>query len=247
MAKRFHDTEIWKQDWFLELPYEYMLLWFYIKDTCDHAGIWKPNKRFIEFISGKTIDLKKAIELFNGNKGRLEILPNGRWLIPDFISFQYGHKLNPENRVHASILEVLKTNGVNLTSIRGLIEVRQGVKDKDKDKDKDIYNIKGVVKGGFEEIYLKYPNKVGKKEALHHFEASVKTEQDWQNIQVALKNYLVSSRVAKGFIMNASTFFNNWRDWVNYKEEFCSKCKGKGIYTSSTGYEVQCDCAAGKR
>ena len=70
----------------------------------------------------------------------------------------------------------------------------------------------------FEEIYLKYPNKVGKKGALRHFELSVKTEQDWQDIQTALKNYLVSERVAKGFIMNASTFFNNWRDWINYKE-----------------------------
>jgi len=36
-----------------------------------------------------------------------------------------------------SILEVLKKHEVKLTSIRGLIEVREGVKDKDKDKDKD--------------------------------------------------------------------------------------------------------------
>jgi len=71
----------------------------------------------------------------------------------------------------------------------------------------------------FEEIYFKYPKRVGRKEAGQHFKANVKTEQDWQDIQTALKNYLASKRVAKGFIQNASTWFNNWRDWINFKEE----------------------------
>lgn len=98
----------------------------------------------------------------------------------------------------------------------------------------------------FEEIYIKYPNKVGKKAALRHFEVSVKTSQDWQDIQTALKNYLESARVAKGYVMNASTFFNNWRDWVNFKEPLCPKCKGKGTFISTTGYEIICDCSKGK-
>ena len=138
MSKRFHDTEIWKQDWFLELPYEYKFLWWYIKDTCNHAGIWKPNTKFIEFVSEKPIDLKKAASLFNSDKGRVEILSNGRWLIPDFIAFQYGPHLNPNNRVHLSVLGLLEANEVNLTSIRGLLDLKDRVKDKDKDKDKDI-------------------------------------------------------------------------------------------------------------
>ena len=98
----------------------------------------------------------------------------------------------------------------------------------------------------FEELYLKYPKRVGKKDAARHFEASVKTEQDWQDIQIALKNYLESERVAKGYIQNASTWFNNWRDWVNFKETLCPKCKGKGKFTSTTGYEIVCDCQKGK-
>lgn len=68
-------------------------------------------------------------------------MENGRWLIPDFISFQYGNHLNPNNRVHLSIIKVLETNGVKLTSIRGLLDLKDRVKDKDKDKDKDIKRI----------------------------------------------------------------------------------------------------------
>jgi hypothetical protein len=114
---------------------------------------------------------------------------------------------------------------------------------------KELRNGEGTVKQPlfflFEEIYLKYPKKVGKKEAQRHFKASVKTEQDWHNIQAALKNYLASERVAKGFIQNASTWFNDWASWIDFKEDLCLKCKGKGKYISSTGYEIVCDCPKG--
>jgi len=123
MAKRFHDTGIWDQDWFSELPPEYMMLWFYMLDKCCFAGIWKPNKKYVEFISGKAIDLEKALQLFNSNKERVLVLENGRWFLADFIVFQYGPRLNGNNRVHAAIAKALADNGVELDSIRGLIEV----------------------------------------------------------------------------------------------------------------------------
>ena len=78
--------------------------------------------------------------------------------------------------------------------------------------EKNVYNEQ------FEEFYLKYPKRVGKKDAVRHFNASVKNETDWGNIQQALNNYLKSERVKKGFIQNASTWFNNWQDWIDYKE-----------------------------
>ena len=91
---------------------------------------------------------------------------------------------------------------------------RKGKKRKGKEKE-DLFL--------FKEIYLKYPKGIGQKEAERHFKASVKTEQDWQDIQTALKNYLASGRVTKGFIQNASTWFNNWRDWITYKEDNLTK------------------------
>jgi hypothetical protein len=69
----------------------------------------------------------------------------------------------------------------------------------------------------FEEIISKYPNKDGQKLALKYFNSSVKTEQDWQDINKALENYLQSDKVKAGYIKNASTFFNNWRDWIDFK------------------------------
>jgi len=98
----------------------------------------RPNVSTFNKLFECNVESKKALELLNKDKERIKVLPNGRWLIIDFIVFQYGHYLNPRNRVHFSILETLKKNEINLTSIRGLIGVNDSVKDKDKDKDKDI-------------------------------------------------------------------------------------------------------------
>ncbi len=98
----------------------------------------------------------------------------------------------------------------------------------------------------FDNIWSKYPKRVGRKAALKHFYASVKTEKDHDDIHLALENYLKSERVKENFIQNGSTWFNNWRDWIDYTELPCTRCKGKGKYTSPTGYEIVCDCPRGK-
>lgn len=68
----------------------------------------------------------------------------------------------------------------------------------------------------FNTLWEKYPNKDGRKEALRHFVATVKTEQDVKDITAALENYVKSDKVLKGFIKSGSTWFNNWKDWVTY-------------------------------
>lgn len=98
----------------------------------------------------------------------------------------------------------------------------------------------------FNQLYKQYPKKVGKKAAMRHFRSSVKTENDQKDIQIALKHYLESKRVMNGYIQNASTWFNNWQDWVDFEEKICPKCKGKGFFISSTGYEIKCECGANK-
>jgi len=140
MSKRFTDTEIWEEDWFISLPKGYGSYWQYVKDKCDHAGIYRPNVAKFNKLFDYSVEPKKFLEVINTDKERVVVLPNGRWLIPDFIPFQYGSHLNPNNRVHASVLVVLESNGVNLTSIRGLREEGQGVKEKEKDRDKDNNN-----------------------------------------------------------------------------------------------------------
>ena len=179
MSKRFHDTDIWDEDWYLDMPLEYRSFWGYVCDKCDHAGIWRPNVRRFNADIEKAIDLDTSLTFFNTDKERIIPLESGHWMIADFVPFQYGKNLNLNNRVHLSVFNRLKDLEVNLGSIRGLnevklgssrpqVEVKEGVKDKDKDK---VIVISKRIKA-FKEIVYSYSNKYPKEmldEFYNHF------------------------------------------------------------------------------
>ena len=129
MAKRFTDTEKWKKPFIRGLQGVYKLLWFYITDDCDHAGIWQVDLEVAEIRIGERIDKTQAEKAF---ADKIYVFDNcQKWFIPGFISFQYG-ELNPANRAHNSVIQQLKKN-----NLMGLISPLEGCKDKDMDKDKD--------------------------------------------------------------------------------------------------------------
>lgn len=135
MAKRFSETEIWNEDWFLDMPNEYKLFWFYMLAKCDHAGLFKVNLRsFRGLIEGK-LTPTDALNHFNNGKDRIRVLSENLWYIEDFIVYQYGTTLNLNNRLHESIANILAKQDLKLTSIRGLKDLKDRVKDKDKDKE----------------------------------------------------------------------------------------------------------------
>jgi hypothetical protein len=165
MAKRFTDTEIWDQDWYIDLPNKYKLFWNYIKDKCDSVGIWRPNKGMAQRIIGEPINLDEFLSFINIEKQRVLLLNSGRWFIRDFFIFQYGEKFSPTSPVHKGALKILLQNGIHPNEIlkdsigklkeldlQQLKEIAyskdinilseaygnpiQRVKDKDKDKDK---------------------------------------------------------------------------------------------------------------
>lgn len=151
MSKRFHDTEIWGEDWFIAMPRDYRDFWLYIKDDCNHAGIWRPKVAGFNKMYDCTVSLKEALKYFNKDRieeeRRVEVLRNGRWFLCGFIPFQYGLRLNLGSPMHRSVYELLSANEVSLTSIRPQVEVIGRVKDKDKDRDKDKDKIKEKVQG----------------------------------------------------------------------------------------------------
>lgn len=138
MAKRFSDSEKWKKPFIRALDAPCKLLWLYILDECDHAGIWQVDFDVAELKIGIKLNQEEALK----NLGeKIVLLEDGKkWFIPDFIIFQYG-ELDPKNRVHNSAIKILDRNNIDLLTlkIKERISPLQGVKDKymDKDKDKD--------------------------------------------------------------------------------------------------------------
>ena len=144
MAKRFTDTEKWKKPFIRGLQGAYKLLWLYICDDCDHAGIWQVDIDVAQIRIGEKIDLNEAIKIF---EDKIIIFDKGnKWFIPSFVEFQYPSGLNPENRSHNSVIILLEKYNLRIPKDKPLISPLKGamdmvkdmvmVKDKDKVKDK---------------------------------------------------------------------------------------------------------------
>lgn len=131
MAKRFTDTEKWRKVWFRKLKPEHKCFWEYLRDTCNHAGIWEIDFELAEIFIGAKLDRQKIEKVF---EKQFVLTDNKKkWFIRNFVDFQYG-ELNPENRAHNSVIHILKKEG----AYKGLIRGFQARKDMDKDIDKDM-------------------------------------------------------------------------------------------------------------
>lgn len=188
MPKRFTATEKWEKVWFRKLKPIYKCFWIYVLDRCNHAGIWEVDFELAEIFIGETLDIKELQTIFQ--KQYIQV-NNNKWFIKDFVDFQYG-ELNPGNRAHFSVINILKKEGAYKGFTRGL----QGRKDMDKDKDK--------VKDKDKEI-MDYFNEVCEK--------SFKLNDNrLKIIQTRLKEYTVDQ--IKKAILNFSK--DDWEDRGKY-------------------------------
>jgi len=236
MAKRLSDSEKFSDPWYRELPPKYKLFWEYLLCSCNHGGVWKPDFSLASFCISFKYDQQETFDMFSD---RVVLLKSGNWFIPKFISYQYGDDLNRRNKVHRSVLNILEANEIDYpiqAPTKPLPSPCLMAKDKVKDiKNKSIVSIKSntlnnpthihrnsnsnsIYIGEFEILWEKYPKKLGKKESKIHFRATVKNQDDVNRIKQALYNYChhASDKEPK-FIMNGSTWFNNWEDWVDYE------------------------------
>jgi hypothetical protein len=123
MAKRFGDTDIWKkQRWFRKLSPEYKLAFLYIKDQCDHAGIWNIDcTDLIEDLGIIEFDMPHFIAAcnteFDKNTGkitlkeRIRILDKGYVWVTGFVQFQYKGReglVNPYSAPVKTALQILR-------------------------------------------------------------------------------------------------------------------------------------------
>ena len=104
MAKRFTDTDKWKKGFIRNLPAKFKLLWLYILDDCNHAGIWETDFEVASIRIGSKISNKEACKVF---AEQIKIFDKGnKWFIPKFIDFQYG-TLNENSRPHQAVIKLL--------------------------------------------------------------------------------------------------------------------------------------------
>lgn len=134
------DTNLWDKIWFRKLKPQYKCFWFYIKDRCNHAGIWEVDLETAEYFIGSKLDPEDVLKIFESHILKINC---SKWYLIDFIKFQYNCELsdlNPESSVHKGVIKELEKYSIK-TLIEGLPNPSERIKDKDKDMDKEIVKI----------------------------------------------------------------------------------------------------------
>ena len=111
MKKRFTDCHKWADPWFRQLSPTAKLLWQWVLDCCDNAGVLDPDWGLASFQIGEDI-LPHIAEI----ESRIEHLEGGVIFIPKFIPFQYLSEKKPtlsrECNAHNPIFASLKKHNL---------------------------------------------------------------------------------------------------------------------------------------
>jgi hypothetical protein len=194
MSKRFIDTGIFDDDWFMDLPKDAKLLWIYFITKCDHAGIIKLNLKLCKLQT----DIKDLPEIIKQLGNRLITVSEHLYFIPKFIEFQYPGFPNSKVRQQQSAVDILtkyklfKDGKLTLTKQLGnsyehehdtVIDNESGNEPK-KAKIEfsvfwDLYNHKIGDKPGAEKKWNKLPLEIQQK-AISILPAYLKTIKDKQ-------------------------------------------------------------------
>jgi len=86
-TKRFTDAEKWKDPFFENLSNDMKIVWIYLLDDCDNAGIWKISMKRLNFHCNTNLTEDELLEIFSE---RIFKIKNDTYIIPKFIVFQNG-------------------------------------------------------------------------------------------------------------------------------------------------------------
>lgn len=133
MAKRLTDTEKWNDDWYISLCNDYRIIWQWLLDNCNHAGICKRSMKLLNMMCNTDITESELIKKMDG---RVLSVKND-WFIPKFLLFQYDTLTN--NRpVVVSVVKELEKNDLIKLIPESLYNDLLIIKEKRKDKDISI-------------------------------------------------------------------------------------------------------------
>jgi hypothetical protein len=105
--KRLTNAVKWQNPEFRKLPMRIKLFWFYLLDTCDHAGFWQVDFESARFYTGEDYSTDEIMHWLGD-----EIIPTGNslWFIPSFVTLQY-RDLSESNSAHRGVIRRLKEEG----------------------------------------------------------------------------------------------------------------------------------------
>ena len=124
MSQRLTNVDKWTDVWFSNLSPYAKLLFLFLCENCDNAGIYEVNKKFMLFYLGiNEEELRSAIveiqKIYVKSNDGLRI-----W-IKNFLKHQKKLPLNENNNNHKQIIYILKDNLSDKEKFKGCSEMEE--------------------------------------------------------------------------------------------------------------------------
>lgn len=216
MAKRYTDAKKWSHPWFRNLPLKAKIVWLYLLDDCDHAGVWIVDYEIASMRVGFAFSEEDLIKWFDF---KLYWLDRSRLFVRGFIEFQQGDRLNPANRCHRSILDILSKYSIHLDDPK--MTLARPIDEPSKVLCNSNSNSNSNVRLDFVALYNKYPRKEGKSSGILRCEKLIKTQAEYDSLSKAIDSYSNHCAKTGQIIKHFDSFLGSdrtghpWKDWAD--------------------------------
>lgn len=140
-------TEKWNDEWFINLSPQAKVIWQYLLDNCDLAGVCEINVELMRFRIkfSPNVDVIKHLNELNEMAEKIGMEPRIEWFednrkcwVKNFIRIQYGI-LTQNSSTHRGVLKVINNHAHSKGLPKGFVTLIGALKVKNKNKVK--YNI----------------------------------------------------------------------------------------------------------
>lgn len=226
--KRMFDKTITNDDNFLEMPIGSQVLYFHLSMNADDDGFINNWKSIMRMIGAKEDDLKVLVAKSYVIPFETGVIVIKHWKINNYLRndrykptrFQEEYK---QLTLNDDLVYQLDTNGVHSID-KNRIE-KNSIEEYSINNNRHFEN---DYDSEFEQIWLHYPRKQGKKDALKHYIKARKKGTTKEQVLEGLENYnqyIQIEKIEPRYIKQGSTWFNQecWKDDYSIKRKMTTK------------------------
>lgn len=214
MAKRFIDTGIFDDAWFMDLSKDGKILWLYFITKCDHAGMLTMNIKLCKVQTGIS-DIQTVIKEL-GN--RIVTVGELLFFVPKFVQYQYPGFPDCNFKAAQSAIQILSKYNLikegKLTVAKELDNsygIGNGISNGNGKNEEEVLKKINIE---FEVFWNLYDKKVGDKDKLIKKWLAL-SDLDRAAAIKYIPGY-IASKPDKQFRKDPTTFLNNksWNDEI---------------------------------
>ena len=227
MAKRFYDTNLINQEWYMELSPKHKALYIHLLCSCDIAGVFEVNYRIMSAFVNDKITEEDVFGAF-GNRVKPLMMNNGtKGIIVDFVSFQCGGELNCRVKAHMSIIRRLNELHLDPEDLNEMANhkfvvndlLKQAMVSAIEEKHNEEKIQKRIYKDHnelmFERFWANYPRHDSKKIAKTKFISIMNKAKDKEKLLQDMIASISVSKQSKQWAENGGQFIPMPSTWLN--------------------------------